>query len=412
MTPGGGALRAVRTRGRRVGVEDLLGCPGPCGLTMLTRLLVVSTQVSRRVDGGVESLTRVLAGLSAVQITVVTQRENDFSARWRECGMSVQVVPELGAINPAKGLAKARAVLACNRRLGEIARRSRAQLVQCNDLGALWGSCLAARSRGLPMVLSIRDTGGVTGAKWRLAMRLASRVVVNSREMRDRIVDVSRVHPRRVDFIHSAVDRELFKAVDPEARRQARARCQIAEQSFAVVIVGALIARKQQLELVRAVNQRAAWDERVTLHFVGSGDEDDSHYVRALTAEIERSPRRQQLKLQGFSDRVVEWYHAADLVLVASKSEGLARCMIEALSCGTPVVSFDVASAHEILSENGAGRVVAGGDFATLLDTVFELANDPATVRRMGERGAQVARRLFDEAHCVAGYRALYDSLL
>ena len=114
----------------------------------------------------------------------------------------------------------------------------------------------------------------------------------------------------------------------------------------------------------------------------------------------------------GYTEGVADWYRALDTVAVASRNEGLARCMIEAVACGTPVISFDVCSAREVLEERGCGVVVANGDHAGLAGARARRATDASERERLGGRGVAAARELFDAREVVSRYERLYFSLV
>jgi glycosyltransferase involved in cell wall biosynthesis len=50
---------------------------------------------------------------------------------------------------------------------------------------------------------------------------------------------------------------------------------------------------------------------------------------------------------------------AADVMALASSSEGLANAWIEALACGTPIVISDAGGAREVVTRKAAGRIAA-----------------------------------------------------
>jgi glycosyltransferase involved in cell wall biosynthesis len=74
---------------------------------------------------------------------------------------------------------------------------------------------------------------------------------------------------------------------------------------------------------------------------------------------------------------------AADVMVLPTVSEGLANVWVEALACGTPVVTSDVGGAREVIDRPAYGRLVAR-DPAAVAAAVRELLDDPpaqATVR-------------------------------
>jgi glycosyltransferase involved in cell wall biosynthesis len=186
----------------------------------------------------------------------------------------------------------------------------------------------------------------------------------------------------------------------------------MAEDEVAVGYVATVNEKKGQLELLERAG--AALRDRLPrarLHLVGDFRPDRDEYARRCREAVRRLGLERRVAFHGYRSGVAEWYQACDIVLLASRREGLARCMIESLACGTPVVSFDVCSAREILEEHDCGRVAAQGDYAGLAAALGELAADPALRARLGENGVRAARRLFDPGPVAAAYVRLYRAL-
>jgi glycosyltransferase involved in cell wall biosynthesis len=79
---------------------------------------------------------------------------------------------------------------------------------------------------------------------------------------------------------------------------------------------------------------------------------------------------------------------AADAMVLASRSEGLANVWVEALACGTPVVTCDVGGAKEVIDRPEAGALVPPEPEAIAKAVNAILANPPAqsAVHKAAER--------------------------
>ena len=101
------------------------------------------------------------------------------------------------------------------------------------------------------------------------------------------------------------------------------------------------------------------------------------------------------------------------MVAVSSRHEGLMRGMIEAMSCGRPVVSFDVCSAREMLEEKsgGAGIVVASGNYQRMADALIHYATNRGASVAAGRAGNAAARVLFDPHLVAERYERVYREL-
>jgi polysaccharide biosynthesis protein PelF len=99
----------------------------------------------------------------------------------------------------------------------------------------------------------------------------------------------------------------------------------------------------------------------------------------------------------------------ADVVLMTSISEGLPMSILEAMSQGRPVVSTGVGGVPDVVK--GCGVVTAPGDDHGLAMAVVTLLRNPELAWRLGRRGHGRLGRIFNEAACVEGYRALLHAI-
>jgi glycosyltransferase involved in cell wall biosynthesis len=68
-------------------------------------------------------------------------------------------------------------------------------------------------------------------------------------------------------------------------------------------------------------------------------------------------------------DQLPDWYRAADLTVLPSRSEGIPNVLRESLACGTPFVASRVGGIPEIATEPCL-RLVPPGDAAALADAI------------------------------------------
>lgn len=385
-------------------------------------VVFVVFQSGSRANGGVESVTQVIERLEGFRVTVVTQLETPVNDRWRGAGAEVVVwsLPyAMGSSRQAAGwrdgrLARALSLAATNLRFARLLRARGARVAHCNDILSLMHAGFGARLAGARVIHNVRAVkaeGERYGARWRIAHRLAQVTAVLSEEMRDGLV--ARAFPPgprargRLRVIRTGLDFARLSPAPGEARDALRRSLGIGPGEFAVGCVAAITPRKGQLPFIRIALpalREAVPGARV--HFVGGPDPREPEYAaacRLAAAECGGAARFVE-----FSGKVEDWYRALDAVVLASNSEGLARSMIESLACGTPVVSFDVCSAREVLEAHACGVVVPQGDHAGLAAALVALGRDPAHRQALGRRGAVVARELFDPERMIRAYRELY----
>jgi glycosyltransferase involved in cell wall biosynthesis len=164
-----------------------------------------------------------------------------------------------------------------------------------------------------------------------------------------------------------------------------------------VVTAGALIPRKRP-ELVLAVARRVP---QATFLFVGDGPE-RARLERAAGPNVRFAGAQPHEALPG-------WLAAADVMLLPSRSEGLANVWVEALACGTPLVVTDAGGAREVVITPEAGRIVAAEPEALgeAVRALIAAPPDRAAVRRaaQGFSWQRNAAELFDHLSSLSAER-------
>jgi len=178
----------------------------------------------------------------------------------------------------------------------------------------------------------------------------------------------------RIRVHHTGVDLDRFA---PDDRAALKAGLGVAGQL--VVSLGALIPRKGHDIVIEAVGRLPG----VTLLIAGEGPE------RARLEAVAR-PYGDRVRLLGSVPHaeLPRLLAAADVMALASSSEGLANAWVEALACGTPVVIPEAGGAREVVTGAAAGKVVERSPeaFATAIAELIASAPDVAAVRRHAER--------------------------
>ena len=88
------------------------------------------------------------------------------------------------------------------------------------------------------------------------------------------------------------------------------------------------------------------------------------------------------VKLPGFQENAAAWYRSADLFVLPSLMEGMPNVLLEAMACGTPVISSNCHSGPAEILENGRlGELVAVNDVDALLKALIKCVQQPDAIR-------------------------------
>ncbi|HTG39249.1 glycosyltransferase [Sphingomonas sp.] len=214
------------------------------------------------------------------------------------------------------------------------------------------GVAAVALGRRFDVPVSIKARGAdihhwghapATAAGVLAAGRAADGLLAVSSAMRDDMIAIG-MSADRIRVHHTGVDQTRF-APDDQARQR------IGISGPLVVSVGALIPRKGHDLVIEAV----ARIPDVSLQIAGEGP------GRArLQAQIDGLGVSDRVRLLGSvaHHELPSLLAAADVMALASASEGLANAWVESLASGTPVVIPDAGGAREVVDRAEAGRIV------------------------------------------------------
>ncbi len=127
--------------------------------------------------------------------------------------------------------------------------------------------------------------------------------------------------------------------------------------------------------------------------------------VRSLVAGSGDASR---IRLAGRVDDLGALYRGADAVVVTARAEGFGLPPVEAMACGTPVVSFANTALTETVGDGGV--LVPDGDVAAFAAALADVLGDDAARRDLVAAGAARVRSL-TWAACADVHVAVYREL-
>jgi glycosyltransferase involved in cell wall biosynthesis len=178
------------------------------------------------------------------------------------------------------------------------------------------------------------------------------------------------VEKKKMRLIYNGVDTERYRYVKKSKRLK-------------ILFVGNLVERKGVLYLIRAFNEIKSQLPGAELFIVGRKNE-KSDYVKEL--------RRNSTEGVTFTGTVTEeelirHYQSANILVHPALYEAFGMTLVEAMSCGTPVIATKVGGIPEVLGD--AGILIKPKNVEEIVKSVLKLADNRKLYDNLAKRSRE-----------------------
>jgi len=230
------------------------------------------------------------------------------------------------------------------------------------------------------------------------SLRRATHLISVSRNTADAFVVEGHLLPERVTVIPTGINLDRLRRRDASALRQRLGL----EGKRVLLYVGFCTPRKGLVYLAQAMAQVAP---EARLVIVGRWEAAyRQEFYQALGAERERV-----IEIgYALDEELPVYYSLADLLVFPTLLEGFGIPLVEALACGTPVVTTEHTGASAETAGPGA-LTVPPHNAAALAEAINHLLRDEALRQRLASDGQDWARQRYDQHRMIADYLAVYE---
>lgn len=196
---------------------------------------------------------------------------------------------------------------------------------------------------------------------------------------------VSRYLPGDYRIIPNGIDVHQFTPEGP-------IRTEFANGKLNIVFVGRLEKRKGLAYLLRALAQVDKSFTNFRLIVVGPG----TRLRRGYEELAKELCIQDKVVFTGFVSNadLPQYYRTADIFCApATGGESFGIVLLEAMSCGRPVIASNIEGYASILTHNEQGLLVPSKDVNLLAQAIISLAEDPSRREKMGEKGKANAEK-------------------
>lgn len=256
----------------------------------------------------------------------------------------------------------------------------------------------------------LRDLGHAITGRIHLAMlRRVDACLAISRDLEREFIEGG-VSADRVHYLPNCVDLDRLVPAAPHERQDVRQRYGLPLDKKIILYMGVFDDRKNVSWLIREWLRGEGFGLNALLLAVGPRSREDphGHFKESLIQQALAHPNL--LRIEGEVAQVADYYRAADLFVMPSKSEGLPNAVLEAMACGLPCVAANVSGTRELVVDGQTGCLFDPDDIEGLRAALWR-GLGPAG-EALGAAGRSRVEQCFSIKQLADRYVDLYRSLI
>ncbi len=229
-------------------------------------------------------------------------------------------------------------------------------------------------------------------------------IVAQSRWMRDCVKACSLFNNRRIEIIPAGLDETVFRPMD---KLEARAVENI-PAAGAIILMGAYGGTRDPRKgfhlLVEALKALAkdGWADKAELLIFGGNEPVPAAITGLRTRYLGYVP----------GDSLIRLYNAADVFVCPSTQENFGQTVLESLSCGTPVVAFDIGGPSDMVRHEQNGYLARPFSTDDLARGIAWVLADKSRRRYLAAQARQKVEEHYTIEKVARSYVNLYKEVL
>jgi glycosyltransferase involved in cell wall biosynthesis len=203
-------------------------------------------------------------------------------------------------------------------------------------------------------------------------------------------------------FLPNGVNIERCVPISEERKRKLRTELSLPMDATIVAYVGRLVPEKRVDYLLKSWPEIRSKFSSARLLIAGEGSEE--RRLREMSVD--------GTQFTGQVNDAVPFLQAADLFVLPSSTEGLSNSMLEAMSCGLPVLATTVGGAPDVIEHGVSGYLIPPEDLDSLNLGLQTLLADGTLRFRLGSNARARILSDFSLDSVAERLASLYDRLI
>lgn len=266
-------------------------------------------------------------------------------------------------------------------------------------------SVLSRKMGYIPLVITNHGLNSQTAPEWfqnlytatvtKWTFGVADKIICYTKTEKQKLIDLG-IKPKKIAVIHNGIDIDMFIPGN-----------NLSQNNVQLLWIGRFIHGKGVDYLIEAFKLLTSKHSDLKLLMIGRGPDKERIKAKIQALKLDRC-----ITIKDFipNDEIVKLYQSCNVFVLPSLEEGVPRTILEAMSCGVPVVCSNLPQLVDIVKDGGF--LVPTKDPQALADKLSDILSDETLAAKMGQSGRENIIRNYSWKDTVEKTLQLYSELI
>lgn len=181
------------------------------------------------------------------------------------------------------------------------------------------------------------------------------------------------------------------------------------KKKYDLIMHSRMLVDKGVLDLIMAIKYLKK--KNIFLNVLLLGNPDEKNLATINKSELERWNKENLITWFPAQLNVKKFILQSRIAVLPSYREGFPKSLLEAASCGLPIITNDVEGCREICIDNFNGSLAKARDFLDLSEKIKNLTSKKELIKRMGSNSRKLVLKYYTQEKVSRQFLTLYKKV-
>lgn len=280
-------------------------------------------------------------------------------------------------------------------KITKIVKKNKINIISTHSGKDAWIGNVVSKLTGVP---SVRTRHLLTPINSPFGYNLSDKIVCVSKSVKEYLYSVG-VKKEKLEVIYTGIDTKKYT---PKLKINFRQEWNIKDNEVIIGIVAVLRNAKRHIDLLKAIKDL----KNIKVVIVGDGSQNKN-----IKNFINDNDLYSKVIMLGHRDDVDDIYPNFDISVLPSNMEALGTALLEAQSCGVPVIGSRVGGIPECIKEDYTGLLFEKENIKELREKIKFLAGNQGIRKKFSHNAREWIVKNFSVEKMVKDTKNLYESI-